>query len=215
LEIQFNQIKPGSFQVKKSDAPVWESDVFLNSGKTYQIIASSGSGKTTFISMLAGLRGDYEGNILINGKSLSAFKPSDWSEWRGNSASFVFQDLRLFPELSAKENIVLSNVLSTEKIGGLTDQIELMAEQLGVRHKLNTVVKFLSFGQMQRVAIIRALSRPYKWLFLDEPFSHLDHQNAINAWNIIVEDAKKKKAGIVITSLDPYPFIHPDQIFVL
>ncbi|MFM7709860.1 MAG: ATP-binding cassette domain-containing protein [Ferruginibacter sp.] len=179
----------------------------------YQVLASSGSGKTTLVSILAGLRGDYNGTLFINQKPANGFRPDDWSRWRSKDMSIVFQDLRLFPELTGIDNIELSAKLA----GAVTDraQITSMAEQLGVAHKLDTTMRFLSFGQMQRMAIIRALNRPYNWLILDEPFSHLDQKNAETAWALIIQNAREKKAGVLITSLDPYTFIHPDRQFIL
>jgi len=90
-----------------------------------------------------------------------------------------------------------------------------MATNLGVDAKLDIPVKKLSYGQMQRVAIIRSLCRNYRWLILDEPFSHLDMDNAQKAWKMILNDAHAKGAGVIITSLDPYPFIQPDKVFIL
>lgn len=179
----------------------------------YQVLASSGSGKTTLVSILAGLRGDYIGTLFIDQKPAAAFRPDDWSRWRSKDMSIVFQDLRLFPELTAIDNIELSAKLS--ETAADRAHITNMAEQLGVAHKLQTTMRFLSFGQMQRMAIIRALNRPYRWLILDEPFSHLDQKNAETAWALIMNDAREKKAGVLITSLDPYTFIHPDRQFIL
>lgn len=185
----------------------------LTPNAIYQVLASSGSGKTTLVSILAGLRGDYSGLLRFENKTAATYKPADWSFWRSTQASFVYQDLRLFPELSAADNIALAAVLSGEAVN--ETRVEEMAEMLGVSHKLDTVIKQLSFGQMQRMAIIRAISRPYRWLILDEPFSHLDLKNAETAWQLMVTDARQKNAGLLITSLDPYPFIQADRLFVL
>jgi putative ABC transport system ATP-binding protein len=215
LNISFQHIQPTSFEYRKSGGTVWDCSFTLEQGKVYQILASSGSGKTTLVSVLAGIRGDYNGDIKLGEMPISGFKPNDWSRWRSAEASFVYQDLRLFPELTAMNNILLSVTLSGSAIEAQEKTIQERASQLGVAEKLGRSMKYLSYGQMQRMAIIRALSRPYKWLILDEPFSHLDANNAQTAWNLILEDARSKQAGIIITSLDPYSFIQPDQTFVL
>ena len=76
------------------------------------------------------------------------------------------------------------------------------ATLLGVETKLNQPISQLSFGQMQRVAILRALNRPFNWIVLDEPFSHLDQTNANIALNLIQKVAAQQNAGIIITALD-------------
>lgn len=213
--INLNQIKPDSFEYRSASNSIWGNTIEWYPNKKYQIIAASGSGKTTLVSVLSGLRGDYRGDIIYNNKAFSDFTFRDWSKWRSETASFVFQDLRLFPELSAMDNIRIASELSTRHILDL-EQIHKYASQLGLdEQKLKSPVKYISLGQAQRVAIIRAISRNYQWLILDEPFSHLDKENALRAWDLIRQDADRKNAGIVITSLDPYDFINPDQSFYL
>lgn len=215
MSIYFNQIQPAAFNFNHSSQSIWGNEVGLTQGNVYQILASSGSGKSTFVSFIAGLRGDYSGDISINNKKISAYHPKEWSKWRSKDASFVFQDLRLFPELTVIDNINIINDSNITNEQVRSSQLNSIAEQLGMDSKLNTLAKFLSFGQMQRVAIIRALNRKYNWLIMDEPFSHLDENNAQIAWNLIKKDASINNAGIIITSLDPYPFILPDKIFIL
>ena len=81
-------------------------------------------------------------------------------------------------------------------------QIEYWAEQLGVYSLLGKKTSILSFGQRQRIALIRALSKPYQWLLLDEPFSHLDKANQAIVWELVLDDIQSKHAGLIITSLD-------------
>jgi len=215
LIINLKQIKPNSFEYRSASNSIWGNTIEWHPNKKYQIIAASGSGKTTLVSVLSGLRGDYRGDIIYNNKAFSDFTFRDWSKWRSEIASFVFQDLRLFPELSAIDNIRIASELSTRHVLDL-EQIKKYASQLGLdEQKLKSPVKYISLGQAQRIAIIRAIARNYKWLILDEPFSHLDNENALRAWDLIKQDAESKNAGIIITSLDPYSFINPDQSFYL
>jgi ABC-type lipoprotein export system ATPase subunit len=213
LELFFNNISPKAFAFRGGEDSIWGQEVIMRQQAVYQIVASSGSGKSTLVSILSGLRNDYSGALKIGATDTSSYGSKAWSLWRSKHASFVFQDLRLFPELTAMENIILTSELNANKIS--VASITTMAEQLGITAKLPVVLKKLSYGQMQRVAIVRALSRDYDWLILDEPFSHLDVANAEVAWSMILDDARSKNAGIIITSLDPYPFIHPYKVFKL
>ena len=121
-----------------------------------------------------------------------------WSQLRQQSLSVVFQDLRLFPQLTVLENIELKAKL-TNAVS--RDEIKVMTEKLGIAEKLNVQCKILSLGQQQRVAIIRALVQPFKFLLMDEPFSHLDQKNIELASELIDEACRKNSAGIILTSL--------------
>jgi putative ABC transport system ATP-binding protein len=188
---------------------IWNHDIKFVTGQTYQIIAPSGRGKSTLIGLLAGLRGDYSGQIHINNRNTQQFTTHDWANWRATGASFVFQDLRLFPNLTALQNIQLAQNIS-QPIATI-NAIEQWANQLQIKHKLMQPCGELSFGQQQRIAILRALAKPFQWLMLDEPFSHLDPNNTQLAWQLILEIAQQRKAGVIITSLNPYANILCDH----
>lgn len=215
MKIRLFNVKPKSFEYRNSQETIWGHDIILEPGKIYQILASSGSGKSTFVSILAGLRGDYDGDVIIGDKKMSEFKTNDWSNWRSSDISFVFQELRLFPELTVMDNVDILKEINNDFSLFENKTIQQYLEIFGIGQKTDVKSKFLSYGQQQRVAIVRAISRNYQWLILDEPFSHLDDKNAQLAWQIITEDAKFKNAGIIITSLDPYSFITPNNKFIL
>jgi ABC-type lipoprotein export system ATPase subunit len=119
---------------------------------------------------------------------------------RQQELSIIFQDLRLFPNLTGRENIELNRVL--QKPFYESSMIEVMAEQLGVMHVLEQNAAICSYGEQQRLAIIRSLIQPFSWLIMDEPFSHLDKENTRKAAALIQEECRKRKAGMLITDLD-------------
>src|SRR6185295_14901973 len=131
--------------------------------------APSGTGKSTLIAYLYGIRKDFSGTIRFGNDSSISLK--QWSELRNKKIAVVFQDLRLFPQLTAMENIQLKNSFSKSKT---EEEIIQLAAKLGIDHKLKSKCGNLSLGQQQRVAIIRSLCQPFEFLLLDEPFSHLD-----------------------------------------
>ena len=215
MKIRLFNVKPKSFEYRNSQETIWGHDINLEPGKIYQIVAASGTGKSTFVSILAGLRGDYDGDVFIDDKKMSDFNSKDWSEWRNNDTSFVFQELRLFSELNVRENIEILKEINNDSNVFKEKTFQQYLEAFGIGQKTEIKSRFLSFGQQQRVAILRSIFRNYQWLILDEPFSHLDIKNAQLAWQIITDDAKIKNAGIIITSLDPYSFIEPCNKFIL
>lgn len=160
--------------------------------------ASSGKGKTTFTHLLAGLRKDFSGEVLINGTSLLSYSLEDWANLRKDKISYVFQDLRLFGDLTVEENLKLKNNLTNHLS---EDEILTMLEMLGLTEKWKTKVELLSMGQKQRIAILRALCQPFEILIMDEPFSHLDDANAKICLDLIIEHCERQKAGFLITSL--------------
>jgi len=197
---------------KKSTSNIWATDCKFEKGKNYLITAPSGKGKSTLLHLIYGLRNDYSGAIEIDERSLSNFQPDDWSELRQNKVSIVFQDLRLFPELTALDNILLKNNLSGHKT---EEEIRTMAEKLGVDMLLSKVSKTLSYGQRQRIAIIRSLCQSFDFLLLDEPFSHLDEDNIQLATNLIKKELEAQKAGLLLVSLgEKYNFSYDRELLL-
>ena len=159
---------------------VWHKEVEFQKERIYLIEAASGTGKSSLCSFIYGYRDDYQGSICCDGENIRKKTITDWTEIRKRSISMLFQDLRLFTELTAMENIRLKNSLTGYRSG---KEITLMFETLGIADKINIKVGQLSFGQQQRVALIRALCQPFDFIFLDEPISHLDESNG----NIMLE----------------------------
>lgn len=206
MRIDFKNVLP----IPLADSPLspdtcWKREISFDSDQTFLVEAPSGTGKTTLVSILYGVRHDYQGNVLFDGKDVKQFSIADWTKMRCDFFSVVFQELKLFPQLSAIENIRIKNELTNAL---KEDEIRYMAEQLGIAHRLDQRCGTLSLGQQQRVAIIRALAQPFKFMLLDEPFSHLDEENSQKACAMINEACKKNNAGLLITSLGPNSYFN-------
>lgn len=177
---------------------VWNNQFSIELNNNYLLKADSGRGKSTFISILYGLRNDYEGEVKFYGKNLRNLTLKDWSNIRTNKLSIVFQDMQLFPTLTVMENLKLKNNLTNHKTNS---EIQQMLCKFGIENKENVLAEKLSFGQQQRVSIIRSLLQPFEFILLDEPFSHIDQGNIDIALNLITNECKKNNAGLLITSL--------------
>jgi ABC-type lipoprotein export system ATPase subunit len=187
--------------------------VQLEKGKNYLISAASGKGKSTLIHAIYGLRNDYQGALFYNTKNLKDHTIEDWATIRQKKMAVVFQDLRLFLHLTARENIELKRQLTSEKNTPSVSDLENWAKRLGIAEYLDKTCATLSYGQRQRVAVIRALAQPFDYLLLDEPFSHLDSENIKIATDIIKEACQQQNAGLILVSLgDKYAFNY-DKIF--
>lgn len=197
--IRLNQVVPLPLKTTNPKS-IWNREVSLTCGTFYQVLAPSGTGKSTLIGILNGIRKDFTGSIALDDENLSAATADRWVTVRGKYISTVFQDLRLFDNLTVLQNISL---LSGFESSGLSPQhIHDWCARLQVEEKANTNVGQLSYGQRQRVAILRALHRDFRWLLLDEPFSHLDEANMQIAFDLITDQCRARKAGLIITGLD-------------
>lgn len=191
---------------------IWRQQVTLEKGKTYLVEASSGTGKSSLCSFIIGYRRDFDGKILFDGRDSRGLSTSDWTKLRQRHISLLFQELRLFPELTAMENVEIKNSLTGFKT---RKEIEQWFEALGIADKMQSPVQLLSFGQQQRVAMIRALVQPFDFLLADEPISHLDETNSRMMADIMMEEARRQGAGIVITSIGKHMDLSYDKTLCL
>ncbi len=202
MVIAFRHVVPiplkDRFLQRNSD--IWNTDISFGQGEYIKIKAPSGTGKTTLIHSVYRLRNDYEGGILLDDALIRNLPDQELATIRQQKISIVFQDLRLFPNLTARENIELKRILQEPYYPG--EIINTMAAELGVAHILEQKAGLCSYGEQQRIAIIRALIQPFSWLIMDEPFSHLDNANIINATQLIQKECSKRGAGLVITDLE-------------
>jgi len=177
---------------------VWLKDIIFEKGKTYLLEANSGTGKSSLCSFVYGYRKDYQGRIFFDEQNILQLTVKQWVDQRKKYLSLLWQDLRLFPELSAFENVQLKN-----KLTGFQKKktIEEWFDRLGIDDKKNALVGQMSFGQQQRVALIRALCQPFDFLFADEPVSHLDDSNSQIMADILQEEVEKQGAGLIVTSI--------------
>ncbi len=194
----------------KATSTVWLSDIDFIKNKKYMVTAPSGRGKSTFLHIIYGLRKDYDGKVMLDNQDVKNNSLNKWAEIRQTQLSIVFQNLRLFPQLTGLENIQVKNQLSNTKT---SEQVEMMAERLGVKDILQQEAGTMSYGQRQRIAIIRALCQPFSFLLLDEPFSHLDENNIEKACTLIKEEIEANQAGLLLVSLgEPYAFQYDETI---
>ena len=191
---------------------IWRKQVSFRRGETYLIEAQSGTGKSSLCSFIIGYRHDFDGRILFDGRDSRHLGIPDWIEFRQRHISLLFQELRLFPELTAMENVEIKNSLTHHKS---KVEIEQWFEALGIADKMDSPVRLMSFGQQQRVAMIRALVQPFDFLLADEPTSHLDDENSAIMADIMTEEAHRQGAGIIITSIGKHMALKYDKTFSL
>jgi putative ABC transport system ATP-binding protein len=211
MMIELNHVVPHPLPkqvIQSSD--VWNTKLCFKPNSTCLVSAQSGMGKSTLLHLLYGVRKDFSGILSIDGKDSSSLSREDWIKIRKTSISLVFQDLRLFSHLTALENINLIPVANPQ-----TPAVEEMADQLGIMDLLHQSVATLSHGQRQRVALVRALRKPFQFLLLDEPFSHLDEVNQNKACSLITQLVQINGASLILSTLGSVPEIPFDQTYSL
>lgn len=211
--IVFEKVVPHVFRnADNMISEVWNNEIMFEKNHLYLVEAASGKGKSTFCSYIIGYRHDYGGAILFDDVNVSTFRKSQWTGIRQVSISYLFQELRLFPELTAFENVQIKNRLTGFKS---KSEIELWFDRLEIRDKMHDKVDVMSYGQQQRVALMRALVQPFDFILLDEPISHLDDDNAAIMGDLLMEEAHKQEAGVIITSIGKHMCLDYEKIFKL
>ena len=211
MMIELNHVVPNPLPkevIQSSD--VWDTKLCFKPNSASLVSAQSGMGKSTLLHLLYGVRKDFSGILSIDGKDSTSLSRKDWIKIRKTFISLLFQDLRLFSHLTALENINLIPVANPQ-----APAVEEMADQLGITDLLHQSVATLSHGQRQRVALVRALRKPFQFLLLDEPFSHLDEVNQNKACSLITRLVQINGASLILSTLGSVPEIPFDQTYSL
>ena len=199
MDIILNNVMPIPLaSIQHGGDSIWGNFIELKASKHILLNASSGKGKSTFTMAVIGLRKDYDGIISFDGKNIKNYSSMDWTRIRQNKISVIYQDLQLFPNLSVAENLILKNSLTD--VFSENEMLQML-EELEIDNKWQQKCGLLSMGQQQRVAIVRAMLQPFEWLIMDEPFSHLDIENAKKSMDMIDARCKDLNAGFVLTTL--------------
>lgn len=191
---------------------IWHQQITFSKGKSYLIEAASGTGKSSLCSYIYGYRRDYQGIINFDERNIRSLSVSEWGNIRRQSLSILFQELRIFPELTALENVLLKNRLTNHK---KKKEIIALFETMGIADKTDVKAGKLSFGQQQRVAFIRSLCQPFDFIFLDEPVSHLDDENGAIMSRLLTEEAGRQQAGIIVTSIGKHLPLAYNEVYKL
>ena len=179
--------------LKASDLTIWK-------GEFASIIGSSGSGKSTLLKILGGLLPPTTGNVLLDGQDLYAMNAEQLAQVRRQKIGFIFQDFRLFPEYTVRDNILLPLLLDKREPD--EEYLALLTRQLGLTALLQRQPTQLSGGQQQRAAIARALITRPAVVLADEPTGNLDHQNSVEVFRLLREAAAQQHQTVVYVTHD-------------
>ena len=179
------------------DALPMTFDLQVETGERIAIVGPSGAGKSTLLNLIAGFVLPTQGNIWLNGENHTRSAPYE------RPVSMLFQENNLFPHLTVQQNLALGLKTSLKLTVLEQDQIERVADAVGLTSFLSRLPNSLSGGQKQRVALARCLLRDKPILLLDEPFSALDPELRMEMLNLIDELCRSKNLTLLLVTHQP------------
>jgi len=213
--ITLDGISPKYFTPKTiaTATTIWNKKTTFEKGSYYLIIAPSGSGKSTLATAMLGNHFEYDGTISYNQASLKTQSIEQIVGYRKQQVQLLFQDVRMIPDLTIRENILLRTF--TKKTAEFEAKLQQYAITLGIVALLDKKARNCSYGERQRSAILRSLINPADFLLYDECFSHLDLNNKKIAYDLITGVAAQSGSAVIFFELNDFPFEHQCQILNL
>lgn len=173
----------------------------FETGKIYAILGESGSGKTTFLSLISSLDTPQSGRILFKGEDI---REIGYEKYRRNDISIVFQNYNLIPYMTAVENVLVAMGITDNRIeGNKKEAAYKLLEDVGIdRDTADRRVSILSGGEQQRTAIARALSTDSEILMADEPTGNLDHDTSVEIIDLLMKLAHERNKCVIVVTHD-------------
>jgi putative ABC transport system ATP-binding protein len=172
----------------------------LAAGEQFALRGESGSGKTTFLHLVAGILAADGGRVVIDGAEMTALGEAGRDRLRAEKIGYIFQTFNLLQGYTVLENVVLG--MSFGPRGADRKHAKEMLERVGLGHRLDHFPAQLSTGQQQRVAVARALANRPKLVLADEPTGNLDHKHSREALALIREVCRENGAALLLVSHD-------------
>jgi putative ABC transport system ATP-binding protein len=188
-------VSPEGERVEIVNIPAFQ----LGAGQQLALRGESGSGKTTFLNLVAGILSADSGRVTIDGTEMTALSEPRRDRLRAGKIGYIFQTFNLLQGYTVLENVVLGM-----SFGGKVDRVQArqVLERVGLSTRLDHFPRQLSTGQQQRVAVARALVNRPKLVLADEPTGNLDRRNAREALALIREVCREANAALLLVSHD-------------
>ena len=203
-------------QYKQSDSVITavnRASIKIPKGEFAAIIGTSGSGKSTFLHLCAGLDKPDAGSVTINGTEITKLSHDKLGRFRGENMGFVFQRHNLIPQFTALENILIPTMMCNKPDMSYQENLRHLVETLDLGDRLSHLPSELSGGQQQRVAIARALFNKPDTIIADEPTGALDRKNADEVLNLLFKTREEFGLTLVMVTHDLAIADRADRIF--
>lgn len=187
-------------------------DFQIQRSERIAIVGPSGSGKSTLLNCLAGLETPDSGRIQFLGRNLLDMPEAEVTELRRGNLTSVFQFFHLLPTLQARENVEFPLLLEKANRSDRKEKVGALLEEVGLTHRAKAWPSELSGGEMQRLAIARALITEPAMILADEPTGSLDHKNSERILQLLSTLAERHGTALLIVTHDPIASADCDRI---
>ena len=185
----------------------------IDKGEFVVILGQSGAGKSTVLNMLGGMDQPTEGEVIIDGATISNMKDKQLSDYRAEKIGFIFQFYNLIPTLTVRKNILMPLLLDKRKPN--KEYFEQIVHSLGIEDKLESLPSQLSGGQQQRVAIARSLIYRPALLLADEPTGNLDRKNGEEIIDLLKLSNRNLEQTILLITHDEKIALEADRVITI
>lgn len=184
-------------------------------GQRLAIVGRSGSGKSTLLHLAAGIDVPTQGDVLVQGRDLASLSERARTLMRRNQGGLVFQFFYLLPHLSVRENIALPELIAGNDLDDLEARVQELLESVELLDRADENVQKLSGGEMQRVAICRALLRRPELLLADEPTGNLDDTSGQVVMDMMLRMASEQQSTLIYVTHSPELARLADEVWTL
>ncbi|MBE6684938.1 MAG: ABC transporter ATP-binding protein [Ruminococcaceae bacterium] len=225
--IDLNTIDPNRIMLEATDiikqykqyddvvTAVNRASIKVHEGEFVAIIGSSGSGKSTFMNICAGLDKPNAGSVKIRSREITKMGADELNRYRGMNIGVVFQKHNLIPQFTAYENILVPTMMCRRDEFSYEEHLKKLIPMLGLSDRLHHLPSELSGGQQQRVAIARALINMPQILFADEPTGNLDRKNADEVLELLLETRAEIGLTLVMVTHDMKIAKRADTVYTM
>ena len=168
----------------------------LPTGRRVAIVGRSGSGKSTLLHLAAGIDLPTSGEVLVGGQNLATLSDRARTLLRREGVGLVFQFFHLLPHLSVAYNVALPELIAGSRPRAFEPRVRQLLDRVGLADRAEDSVEKLSGGEMQRVAICRALLRRPRLLLADEPTGNLDDESSRTVLDLLLELAAEERSTL-------------------
>jgi len=178
------------------------ADLYVNEGEFCAVTGASGSGKSTLLHIIGALDTADAGDVICDGRNISAMSESDLPEFRRTAVGFIFQNHYLIDDLHALDNVMIPNLMCGYSRKKTAEKAESILEAVGLQDRLAHYPNQLSGGEKQRVAIARAFMNNPKIILADEPTGNLDEKNTENILALLLDLVSSEQKTIILVTHD-------------
>ncbi len=187
----------------------------ISAGQIVAVVGESGAGKSTLLHILGMIDRPTSGILTMNGDNLSKKNEDELAELRNKQVGFIFQFHHLLPEFSAIENVLMPAMIAGRPQSESRERAEYLLERVGLSERLWHRPGELSGGELQRVAVARALINDPAVVMADEPSGNLDHKNSEKLHNLIWSLAREQNSSFIIVTHDMHLAQKADRVLHL